>query len=106
NDVPDFFRMCFEALGDVGARVVLACGKRISDDALKSAPSSFVVARSVPQLDVLERASVFVTHGGMGSVMEALYFGVPMVVVPHNFEQGVTAKRVAELGLGVALDPS
>ena len=40
----------------------------------------------------------------MNSVMEAIYYGVPMVVVPQQPEQAMTAARVAELGLGVALE--
>ena len=60
---------------------------------------------SVPQLDVLERVEAFVTHGGMNSAMEALWHGVPMVVVPQQPEQAMTAARVAELGLGLALGP-
>ena len=42
----------------------------------------------------------------MNSVMESLYFGVPVVVVPQMREQEVTAQRCAELGLGMALDPN
>src|SRR4051794_18925568 len=53
----------------------------------------------------IKHTDVFVTHGGMNSVMEAIYYGVPMVVVPQQPEQAMTATRVAELGLGVALEP-
>ena len=67
-------------------------------------PDNFLVRPHVPQLEVLEHTSVFVTHGGMNSVMEAIYYGVPMVVVPQQPEQAMTAARVAELGLGVALE--
>jgi MGT family glycosyltransferase len=58
----------------------------------------------VPQLAVLEHASVFVTHGGLGGVMEALHHGVPMIVVPHMTDQRLNGQRVEELGLGVLLD--
>jgi MGT family glycosyltransferase len=58
----------------------------------------------VPQLAVLEHASVFVTRGGMGGVMEALHHGVPMIVVPHMTDQRLNGQRVEELGLGVLLD--
>jgi len=55
---------------------------------------------------VLQQTSVFVTQGGMNSVMESLYFGVPMVVIPQMREQEMTAQRCAEFGLGIALDQS
>ncbi|GLY48658.1 nucleotide disphospho-sugar-binding domain-containing protein [Lentzea sp. NBRC 102530] len=58
----------------------------------------------VPQLAVLRRASVFVTRGGMGGVMEALHHGVPMIVIPHMADQRLNGQRVEELGLGVLLD--
>jgi MGT family glycosyltransferase len=58
----------------------------------------------VPQLAVLEHASVFITRGGMSGVMEALHHGVPMIVVPHMTDQRLNGQRVEELGLGVLLD--
>ena len=84
-------------------QVVLATGA-VDMAQVGPVPDNVVVRPSVPQLDVLERASVFVTHGGMNSVMEALWFGVPMVVVPQMAEQAMTARRVAELGLGLTLE--
>jgi MGT family glycosyltransferase len=54
---------------------------------------------------VLRHARAFVSHAGMGSTMEALYYGVPLVCVPQMLEQEINAGRVAELGLGVRLDP-
>lgn len=58
----------------------------------------------MPQLDILQRATAFVSHGGMNSTMESLYYGVPMVVIPQMPEQAMTARRVDELGLGLMLD--
>lgn len=58
----------------------------------------------VPQLEVLKHTDVFVTHGGMNSSSEALYYGVPLVVVPVTGDQPLVAKRVAEVGAGIRLD--
>jgi len=60
----------------------------------------------VPQLEVLKKADVFVTHGGMNSVNEGLSFGVPMVVIPFMSDQPTNARRIEELGLGKRLDYS
>lgn len=57
-----------------------------------------------PQLQLLQKASVFITHGGMNSVNEAIYFSVPMIVVPLDYDQPFVAKRVANLGLGIAVN--
>ena len=50
---------------------------------------------------MLRHASVFVNHAGMGTMMEALSFGVPLVLVPPDVsEHRLNARRAAELGLG------
>ncbi|MGI9001863.1 MAG: nucleotide disphospho-sugar-binding domain-containing protein [Pseudonocardia sp.] len=58
-----------------------------------------------PQLAVLRHAAAFVSHAGMNSTMEALYYGVPMVTFPQMPEQAANADQVQELGLGERLDP-
>ncbi|MFI9366162.1 nucleotide disphospho-sugar-binding domain-containing protein [Kitasatospora sp. NPDC053057] len=52
---------------------------------------------------MLEQASAFITHSGMGGTMEAWYYGTPMVTFPQSVEQAAIAHRVAELGLGVGV---
>ena len=58
---------------------------------------------SVPQLEVLSRAGVFVTHGGMNSVHESLAYGVPMLLVPQGSDQHLVAARVRDRGAGRVL---
>jgi MGT family glycosyltransferase len=104
NDRPDFYRACFEAFG--GDRpVAMAVGERVRVDDLGPVPANVDVRRWFPQPAVLRHATAFVSHAGMGSTMEALYYGVPLVCVPQMVEQEMNAGRVAELGLGVRLDP-
>jgi UDP:flavonoid glycosyltransferase YjiC (YdhE family) len=68
-------------------------------------PDNITLMKSVPQIEVLKRASLFVTHCGLNSVSEAIHFAVPMVCVPISSDQPLVAYRVAdELGLGVRLD--
>ena len=83
---------------------MLSRGKQVDPAALGPIPENFLVSAYVPQLDILSRARVFITHAGMNSVMESLYYGVPMVAVPQMQEQVVTALRIAELGLGIVLE--
>ncbi len=83
---------------------MLSRGRQIDPAALGPVPENFLVWAYVPQLDILSRARVFVTHGGMNSAMESLYYGVPMVVIPQQGEQALTARRIAEMGLGIALE--
>lgn len=104
NQRTDFFKLCFEAFSGKSWQVVLSKGERVNMEELGSIPDNFIVASYVPQLELLPRTRVFITHGGMNSTMESLYNGVPMVVVPQMVEQAMTAKRVAELELGIALN--
>jgi MGT family glycosyltransferase len=68
-------------------------------------PANVDVRRWFPEPAVLRHARAFVSHAGMGSTTEALYYGVPLVCVPQMLEQELNAGRVVELGLGVRLDP-
>ena len=104
NNQPEFYNMCFDAFGHTEWQVILSFGKRIDPAALKEPPANFLIAPHVPQLEVLAQADVFISHGGMNSTMESLSFGVPLVVIPQMIEQEITAKRVQEMGLGLALD--
>ncbi|GAB3761192.1 macrolide family glycosyltransferase [Microlunatus parietis] len=99
----EFFRTCFTALGDLPARVVLAVGRPTDPARLGSPPPNTLVRTSVPQLDVLARAELFVTHGGMNSVLEGLHHAVPLVIIPQQFEQLLIGRAVAERGAGVVL---
>lgn len=88
----------------MNAMVVLVVGKRINIDQFENIPENFKVFNYVPQLEVLQHTDVFVTHGGMNSSSEALYYGVPLVVIPVTGDQPLVAKRVTEVGAGVQLD--
>ncbi|MFE8595955.1 macrolide family glycosyltransferase [Archangium violaceum] len=105
NMRPDFYKACFEAFRDTRWQVVMACGKSLDPATLGTAPSNVLVRQHVPQLEVLERARVFLTHGGMNSTMEGLWNGVPLAVFPQFADQPLNASRVTELGLGLTLSP-
>jgi MGT family glycosyltransferase len=100
---PEFYAACFEAFRDTRWQVVMACGQGIDPGSLGPAPSNILVHKRVPQLEVLARARVFITHGGMNSTMEGLWHGVPLVVFPQFGDQSINAARVRDLGLGVSL---
>lgn len=100
-----FIETCVEAFRPVAWDVVMAVGDRISPKAVSSVPKNFHIRRHIPQLAVLSRAEAFVSHGGMGSIMEAVYHGVPLVVIPRMAEQMVNARQVERLGLGRCVDP-
>lgn len=104
NNWPGFYKMCFEAFREFPGDVLMSIGHQVDRGSLGPAPHNFQVHAHVPQLEALERARAFCTHGGMNSMQEALYYEVPVLVVPQMFEQAMTARRVVQLGLGVALE--
>lgn len=99
-----FLRACIDAFGARQWRVVISSrgAPGLIDPA--RCPDNVVVTPFAPQLEVLSRAAVFVTHCGMTSTMEGLYYGVPMLGVPENTAQEMAARRVVELGAGLAMD--
>ena len=90
----DFYHQCFAAFADHPAHFVLSAGNEVDLGALKPIPANFSVYNSVPQLEVLQQSTLFITHGGMNSIHEGLYYGVPLVVIPHQFEQLLNARNI------------
>ena len=101
---PEFYQQCFAAFADQDWQVVLSIGKRTDLAALGPIPENFLLSPYVPQLEILLRTQLFVTHAGTNSVMESMYFGVPMVLIPQQPEQQLHAQRVVDMGLGVMLE--
>ncbi|NKY33704.1 glycosyl transferase [Nocardia speluncae] len=100
NDRPVFWRDCLAAMHGTGWTSVLAVGPHVDPADLGEIPGDVIVREWVPQLAILEHATVFVTHAGMGGCSEGLWHGVPMVAVPQAADQFVNGPRLAELGVG------
>jgi zeaxanthin glucosyltransferase len=81
-------------------QVVLSVGKNLSPDDLGPIPSNTIVVRIAPQIELLKRATVCITHAGLNTTLEALAQGVPMVAIPIGFEQPGIAARIAYHGVG------
>ena len=101
NQNIDFYQTAFAAFADYRAQFILSAGARTDLTQLGNVPDNFIVRNYVPQLQVLRRADVFITHGGMNSVHEGLYYGVPEIVIPQHLEQYINGKRVVETGAGL-----
>ncbi|WP_274650987.1 macrolide family glycosyltransferase [Paenibacillus humicola] len=104
NQQKAYYDMCFEAFKDLDAAIVMSVGRNTDIHAFSSIPDNFIVRNYVPQLDVLQIADVFFTHGGMNSSSEGLYYDTPLAVAPVSADQPMVARRVSELGAGIALN--
>ncbi|MGN0513482.1 MAG: macrolide family glycosyltransferase [Lachnospiraceae bacterium] len=103
NNHPDFYTKCFDAVKDEAYRVIISVGADTDISSLGEIPSNCIVKNSVDQIAVLQNTDAFVTHCGMNSVSEALYYGVPLVLFPQTPEQQGVANRVNELNAGIFL---
>ncbi|MCK5032300.1 MAG: hypothetical protein KAS18_01670 [Calditrichia bacterium] len=101
NANTEFFNKCIEAFSNTEYYVVISTGFDIEKNQLSDIPDNFLVKKSVPQQKLLEHVDLFITHAGMNSVNEAICFGVPMILLPHTFEQKLIADRVMEMGIGI-----
>jgi len=99
-----FFESCIAAFADFPGQVLLSVGPGTDLSQFAGAPGNFIFAHSLPQLEVLQRTAVFVTHAGLNSMQEALWYGVPMVAVPHTPEQARNAVIAAKAGAAVVLE--
>ena len=101
NQNREFYRNCVRALGRTDWQVVLSMGT--NTERFDRLPGNVQVFESVDQMAVLSAADAFITHCGMNSASEGLYFQVPLVLFPQTPEQDAVARRAEELGAGVRL---
>ena len=104
NVMLEFYKDCIEALKDTEYRVVMSVGALTDLSEFGELPENFIVKNSVDQIAVLKQADAFLTHCGMNSASEGLYFEVPLIMYPQTTEQGGVARRVAEVGAGIYLE--
>ena len=104
NNMLSFYRKCIDALKNTDYQVIMSVGNQVSVNEFGELPENVSVFSYVDQIAVLEQADVFISHCGMNSVSESLYFGVPLIMVPQTAEQKGVAQRVYELGAGVKLE--
>ncbi|WP_428966600.1 glycosyltransferase [Micromonospora fluostatini] len=100
---PDLLRTVITGAAATGAQVIAAVGELAEELAL---PADVLTAPYLPQREVLERADVFVTHGGYNSVAESIRAATPMLVIPLAVDQPVQAYFVGSAGFGTALEPT
>jgi zeaxanthin glucosyltransferase len=87
-----------------GTQLVLSIGNNIRLEDLGKLPGNAIVVRSAPQLELLKRAHLCITHAGANTVLESLAAGVPMIAIPIGFDQPGMAARVAYHGVGEFLE--
>ncbi|MEE1256587.1 MAG: macrolide family glycosyltransferase [Lachnospiraceae bacterium] len=103
NDMLQLYKNCIAAFKDTEYQVIMSVGKLVDIESFGELPENISVHTHVDQIAVLSQADVFLSHCGMNSVNESLYYEVPLVMYPQTSEQGGVANRVLQLGAGIQL---
>ena len=104
NDMMPFYKDCISAFADTDYQVIMSVGNAVPINEFGKLPENISVYSHIDQIAVLKKADVFVSHCGMNSVSESLYFEVPLVMFPQTSEQKGVSVRVLELGAGICPD--
>ncbi len=102
NRLGHLFQIIVDACRGLDVQLVLSIGGGNAGE-LKNVPTSAIVVQFAPQLELLNRASLTITHAGMNTTMESLSQAVPMVCLPVTNDQPAVAARVAWTKTGEVL---
>ncbi len=97
------FRMIAEACAELDVQLVMSTGRGLAPDKLGKLPGHPIIVAYAPQVELIQKSTLVITHAGLNTVLDALSVGVPMVAIPITNEQPGIAARVAWTGAGEAL---
>jgi len=104
NGLENVFRAIAEAVTlDRDVQLVLSVGNHLDPEQIGPLPSNTIFVQRAPQLELLKRASVCITHAGLNTALEALAQGVPLVAIPVTVDQPGVAARIAEKKTGLVV---
>jgi zeaxanthin glucosyltransferase len=86
-----------------GFQLVLSVGDQLDPEQIGSLPSNTILVEHAPQLELLQRASVCITHAGLNTVLECLAQGVPQVAIPVTVDQPGVGARITEKKTGLVV---
>ena len=98
-----FIQIAYACLG-LDVQLVISLGGASKPEELGYVPGSPIVVKAAPQLALLKRASLCITHAGMNTTLECLSNGVPMVAIPITNDQPAVAARIAWTKIGEVVD--
>ena len=103
NGSESIFRTIAEACAGQNAQLVISLGGGLEPERLGALASDPIVVGYAPQLEIVKRAALVITHAGLNTVLESLAEGVPLVALPLGNDQPGVAARVAAHGAGVVI---
>ena len=103
NGSEAIFRTIAEACAGLDSQLLISLGGGLDAARLGKLAGNPLVVPFAPQLEILKRAALVITHAGLNTVLESLCEGVPMVAVPLGNDQPGVAARVKARGACVVV---
>jgi MGT family glycosyltransferase len=107
NGLKSVYRTILDAVSEFpDMQVVLSIGRNVHPNDLGAISANTIVVPGAPQIELLKRATLCITHAGLNTTLEALAQGVPLVAIPIGYDQPGVASRIAYHGVGEFVEPS
>jgi zeaxanthin glucosyltransferase len=104
NNLQGTFRTIMDACAPLDVQVVLSLGgSALPESELGEIPKNVILVPYAPQLELMARAKLCITHSGLNTALDALTYGVPLVAIPITNDQPGVAARIEATGTGEAL---
>ncbi|MGB3510899.1 MAG: nucleotide disphospho-sugar-binding domain-containing protein [Microcoleaceae cyanobacterium] len=100
NRLIDVFYKIAAACDGLDAQLVISLGGSATPESLPNLPGNPLVVEYAPQLEILRKVTLTITHAGMNTTLECLHNAVPMVAIPIANDQPGIAARIAWSGVG------
>jgi MGT family glycosyltransferase len=105
NGREPIFRCFAEACDGLEVQLVIAHGGGLSEAQIAALPGKPLAVSYAPQVEVLKRCALTLTHAGLNTILDTLSQGVPAIAVPLTYEQPAIAARLAWTGAGTVIQP-
>lgn len=105
NDRTDILSAILEGLREEPINLILTVGRNRDPLDFGEQPAHVHIERYIPQNMLLPRCDLVITHGGSGTMLDALSLGLPMVIIPIFADQPINAQLCAELGVARVVTP-
>lgn len=100
NTKQEIFSCIAAACEGLDVQLIITHGGGMNAEAVQKLPASPLVVKYAPQLEVISKAKLTITHGGLNTVLDSLSCGVPLVAIPITYEQPGTGARIKWTGTG------
>jgi UDP:flavonoid glycosyltransferase YjiC (YdhE family) len=105
NHRTEILSAILDGLREEPIELILTVGRNRDPSEFGEQPAHVHVERYIPQNLLLPHCDLVISHGGSGTIMDALSLGLPMVIIPILADQPENAQRCAEAGVARVIEP-